>query len=517
MKKYLIVFGLMYSCFAKAQFNYPPAPAALVNITAAEYFIDTDPGFGGATPIPLSAATDIPALIAAVNLTGLTPGVHRLLVRSKDANGIWSITAAQTFENLQPSYTSVSSLVNITATEYFIDADPGFGAATAIPLSAATNIPALIAAINLTSITPGVHQLMVRSKDANGIWSITAASTFENLQPVYNNAPAVVNITSAEYFIDTDPGFGAATAIPLTPAVNVNNLLVSIDLTGTGTPGNKQLFIRSMDANGKWSLTNNAQFNNAVYIYPPTPIAPGNVTVMEYFFDTDPGFGNGTPISFTAAPDLNNFLFSADISSLSTGTHTLFIRSKQNPWSLVSASEFLKGNTVPVTLLNFSGTLASRDVLLKWVTSSEQNSSHFIVESSLDGIGYTAISTVVAVGNSSVQQQYDYTDVGVTADVVYYRLKQVDRDGQYKYSPVIRIRFTSGLDIVIVPNPVTSQLQLNGLKNGTAILVVDAAGRQVYKGQWNGTAISVSNWSKGVYTLQVQSEGTVVNRKFMKQ
>lgn len=436
MKKYIIIFGLLLGCMAKAQFNYPPVPPSLANITAAEYFIDTD---------------------------------------------------------------------------------PGFGAATAIPLTAATNIPALISSINLTGITPGVHQLMVRSKDANGNWSITASATFENLQPLYSNAPVVVNITSAEYFIDTDPGFGAATAIPLTPSVNVNNLLVSVDLTGTGAPGNKLLFMRSVDANGKWSLTNNAQFDNAVYIYPPTPIAPGNLMVMEYFFDTDPGFGNGTAVTFTSSPDLNNFLFSADISALATGTHTLFIRSKQNPWSLTAANEFMKNTPLPVSLLNFSGTLVGRDVLLKWITSSEQNSSHFIVERSLDGISYAAIGRVAAVGNSNVHQQYNYTDAGVSADMIYYRLKQVDRDGQYKNSPVLRIRFTGGLDVVITPNPVTSQLQLNGLKNGTVILVVDEAGRQVFKGQWNGVGIEVSQWAKGLYTLQMQTEGGLIKKKFIKQ
>jgi Secretion system C-terminal sorting domain len=436
MKKFIIVFGLLYGCIVQAQFNYPPAPPALVNITAAEYFIDTDPGFGSATSIPLSAATNIPALIAAVNLTG---------------------------------------------------------------------------------ITPGVHQLMLRSKDANGIWSITATSTFENLQPLYSSAPAVVNITSAEYFIDADPGFGLGTTVPLTPAVNINNLLVSIDLTGVGAPGNKLLFIRSIDANGKWSLTSNTQFNNAVYIYPPTPIASGNVMVMEYFFDTDPGFGNGTPVSFTSSPDLNNFLFSADISSLPIGTHTLFIRSKQNPWSLTVASEFSKSGPLPVTLLSFSGALVEKNVLLKWITSSEQNSSHFMIERSMDGIDYSSIGRVTAVGNSSVQQQYNYTDAGIMANMVYYRLKQVDIDGQYKYSPVIRIRLTGGLDVVIAPNPVTSQLQINGLKNGTHILIVDAAGRQVYNGQWNGIAIPVNHWAKGLYNLLVQSEAGAVNRKFIKQ
>lgn len=408
-------------------------------------------------------------------------------------------------------------VVNIAGVEYFIDTDPGFGLATPLSLTSATDIPALLASVDLTGITPGVHRLAIRSRDVNGYWSITSSHTFENLQPLYNDAPTLVNVTSAEYFVDADPGFGSGTTIPLTPSVNINSLLVTVDLTGTGAPGNKLLFLRSVDANGKWSLTSATQFNNTVYIYPPAPVVAGDVVVMEYFFDEDPGFGNGIPVSFTSAPDLNNFLFSADISSLPIGTHTLFIRSKQNPWSLVAASEFNKSATLPVTLLSFTGALSGNNAALKWITSTEQNSSHFIVERSTDGISYTAIGRVAAAGNSSTPKQYHLTDAGVTGDMLYYRLQQVDIDGRTKYSPVIRIRLSAGQDVVIAPNPVTSYLHLNGLSTGTRIWIVDAAGRPAYTGQWNGTSIPVSNWAKGIYTVQIQMAAGTITKKFIKQ
>lgn len=261
MKKMMIILGLLYGFVAQAQFDYPPAPPALTNITVAEYFIDFDPGFGAATPITVTAASNIPALIASINLTGLTPGVHLLYVRSRDANGNWSITATQ---------------------------------------------------------------------------------TFENLQPLYSNASTLANVTAAEYFINTDPGVGAGTSIPITPATNINNLLASIDLTGSGTPGNKLLFVRSMDANGKWSITNGIQFNNAIYIYPPAPAAPGNIIALEYYIDTDPGFGNATPLTVPAnSGDVNNYVANLNLGGgLTPGAHHLYIRSKQNPWSLTNVVEF---------------------------------------------------------------------------------------------------------------------------------------------------------------------------------
>jgi hypothetical protein len=67
---------------------YPPAPAAPLNIVKAEYFVDNDPGFGLATDIPLTPAPEITNLAPTIDISGLTPGAHYLVVNNYCKN-LW--------------------------------------------------------------------------------------------------------------------------------------------------------------------------------------------------------------------------------------------------------------------------------------------------------------------------------------------------------------------------------------------------------------------------------------------
>jgi hypothetical protein len=173
---------------------------------------------------------------------------------------------------------------------------------------------------------------------------------------------------------------------------------------------------------------------------------------------------------------------------------------------------------LPLTLTGFwANETSNSGVQLDWATAYEANTKLFDIEWGTDGVNFKLLATKKSAGNSSSNRNYNYLHQLPGSGNNYYRLKMTDIDGHYKYSPVIRIRLAGVPDILIMPNPITSQLKLNGVKTGTTILVIDAAGRQVYNGQWNGTTIPVSHWAKGMYTLQVQAEGSVINRKFMKQ
>ncbi|MBC7642343.1 MAG: T9SS type A sorting domain-containing protein [Flavobacterium sp.] len=147
---------------------------------------------------------------------------------------------------------------NITRIEYFINTDPGFGLGTALTgYTPSANVANLSANINLSLFTNGINTLYIRAKDANGQWSITNHFTFVK-DPLI--APVIAaNTIALEYFIDTDPGFALATAVPITPAQNISNFTFPANIA-TVTTGNHNLFIRAKDANGKWSLTNVLNF-----------------------------------------------------------------------------------------------------------------------------------------------------------------------------------------------------------------------------------------------------------------
>ncbi|MBP6431553.1 MAG: T9SS type A sorting domain-containing protein [Ferruginibacter sp.] len=305
---------------------------SLPNIVKAEYFIDTDPGFGLATNIPVAEATNISNQAVAVDLSAVSAGFHTVNFRSKDANGKWSITNPVSFYKI-----GLTSIPNIVKAEYFIDTDPGFGLATNIPVTAATNISNQAVAVDLSAVSAGFHTVNFRSKDANGKWSVTNPVSFYKL-----GLTSLPNIVKAEYFIDTDPGFGLATNIPVAAATNISNQAVAVDLSAVSA-GFHTVNFRSQDANGKWSVTNPVSF----YKIGLTSIP--NIVKAEYFIDTDPGFGLGKNIPVSASINIADQNVSVNIGTLQIGLHRLYIRSKDanGKWSITNVDTF-RTTTPPI-------------------------------------------------------------------------------------------------------------------------------------------------------------------------
>ncbi|HYF31926.1 MAG TPA: T9SS type A sorting domain-containing protein [Chitinophagaceae bacterium] len=121
--------------------------------------------------------------------------------------------------------------------------------------------------------------------------------------------------------------------------------------------------------------------------------------------------------------------------------------------------------TLPLVLKNFNASLNNKKVNLDWVTGHEKDLSHFVVERSTNGIDYTDAGVVFAAGNSTAVQQYNFSEVLNTGSkgVVYYRLKMMDSQKRYQYSPVRIIRMGDAATQVTVqayPNPVINELRI---------------------------------------------------------
>ena len=92
---------------------------------------------------------------------------------------------------------------------------------------------------------------------------------------------------------------------------------------------------------------------------------------------------------------------------------------------------------LPVELSTFNGTIQEKNNYLFWVTSSEQNTSHFNLQKSRDGETWTTITTLNAAGNSTNQIDYNVTDYKVEPIINYYRLQQYDLNGVYEtFGPI---------------------------------------------------------------------------------
>ncbi len=237
------------------------------NIAKAEYFFDTDPGFGNGFDIPFPAAPDTTQNFTA-DLSGLTNGLHILFVRVRDVNGSWSLSYSKTFLR-----EAVSASANINKAEYFFDTDPGFGNGSNIPISPSQS-PDTSFTADLSALTNGLHILFVRVRDVNGSWSLSYSKTFLR-EAVSTSA----NIAKAEYFFDTDPGFGAGTNIPISSSADITSNFTA-DLTGL-TNGLHILFVRSRDVNGSWSLSYSKPFLKEAAGPSDTP---PNIASLEYYF-----------------------------------------------------------------------------------------------------------------------------------------------------------------------------------------------------------------------------------------
>jgi hypothetical protein len=215
----------------------------------------------------------------------------------------------------------------ISRVEYFFDApDPGFGKGTSISVTNAVDIKNQTASLSTSSLANGLHTLFVRSQNSAGKWSVTNGVLF------LKRDDQLHNITKVEYFIDNEPGFGNGTAIPISPSSNISQNAV-IDIQSIA-PGYHSLFIRSMNAIGNWSITNQSAF----LVVSKSSI----ISAAEYFIDTDPGIGKATPIAFNAADSLANFAVPVNITGLSAGKHIFLLRTRDTNgnWSITNNKEF---------------------------------------------------------------------------------------------------------------------------------------------------------------------------------
>mgnify|MGYP001420711826 FL=1 len=301
------------------------------DLTKIEYFFDSDPGFGNGTNVPFTPGGHISNLSFAIDITPLTPGFHNLFIRTRNDQGIWSLTSQKSFMKI-PAETGT---YEITAIEYFFDSDPGLGMGTNIPFTPSAQVEINDFVIDLTSLSPGFHKLMVRAKNQEGIWSLTNSWSLYKV----SFADTTPYMVAAEYFMNSDPGFGQGT--PITVAGNLANLEtdVVIDISGLN-PGINKLYVRTKDATGRWGQTNMRVF----YKQQVTDTLP-DIVFAEYFVDSDPGFGQGINVPIPApSPHLTDLTFEVDQSQLIMGNHQLFVRTRDENghWSQTQLDVFCR-------------------------------------------------------------------------------------------------------------------------------------------------------------------------------
>ena len=174
---------------------------------------------------------------------------------------------------------------------------------------------------------------------------------------------------------------------------------------------------------------------------------------------------------------------------------------------------------LPMELLDFKATLEESSVVLNWATASETNTSYFIVERSHDAVSWETISKIEGAGNSQNLKTYSIYDSSPLENISYYRLKQVDINGNYTYSKIESISLNKNETFIIYPNPNTDGiLKINAINsNQSQIKLIDALGRIIYERYLNSSyaELDLTAFEKGVYVLLITNESTSFNKKII--
>ncbi len=185
---------------------------------------------------------------------------------------------------------------------------------------------------------------------------------------------------------------------------------------------------------------------------------------------------------------------------------------------------------LPVELVSFTSTynMEQRSVNLNWSTASERNSDYFAVERSVDGIVFEEMDKVKAARTSSKLKDYKYTDKNpFPGEINYYRLRQVDLTGEFKYSNIeaVAINDPKG-QFNIYPNPTNGNAEIlyhTAYESDYHIKIYDYTAKLVLSHHFksvpgkNIIPLDLNGFSKGVYFVTLQGNGDMIKTSFIRE
>ena len=185
--------------------------------------------------------------------------------------------------------------------------------------------------------------------------------------------------------------------------------------------------------------------------------------------------------------------------------------------------------TLPLLVISFNGKLVDNKANLVWKVENEQQVDKYIIERSNDGVNFDPVA--IRLSGNSGSATYTYTDDVSSYDypVVYYRIMQVNNNGQYFYTRVILFNLVREIKLApsVYPNPVMDMLTVSIpslSRQQTTVIISDASGKTVMvkkveleKGENKMVMDGVERLSKGLYLIQIRTADISTNIKIIKQ
>lgn len=175
-------------------------------------------------------------------------------------------------------------------------------------------------------------------------------------------------------------------------------------------------------------------------------------------------------------------------------------------------------SVLPVRLVNFTAKPVNNNVQLQWTVTNEINIAGYEVQFSKDGRTFNKIGNILPGDLHTPEKTYSFLHTGAINGKNYYRLKIIDNDGRFTYSP-IRIVILGSDAVLVYPNPFHSQLNIVNSNGGTAtVRLLDLTGKQLLQQTFEAsTVLNVNNLASGIYVVQVNNGINIRSFKVYKQ
>lgn len=180
-----------------------------------------------------------------------------------------------------------------------------------------------------------------------------------------------------------------------------------------------------------------------------------------------------------------------------------------------TSGAFITGVPLPLKWVDIKAVLNNRNVDLHWTTVDEKNNSHFEIECSSDGNDWKNIATVKASNIANQLNSYTYSYPVPGKGIYYYRVKQIDLNGEYSYSSLAYVRFDEIIRLSVYPNPASEfvNVQIEDLTLIKSVVLMNMNGQVMTEITEPNAQIRIDtkHYAKGQYTLSITGTDGIVS------
>ncbi len=335
----------------------------------------------------------------------------------------------------------------------------------------------------------------------NGVFSITASGA-----DIWNRADAFHYVYQNVITNETE------LTIRVASIKNTNaNAKTGVMFRQNLDPGSPYVFLSITPSNQIFMQKRTVQRDNSVNIGSPiSQSAPYWLRI----------YNTGNDYQFWTSPDGNNFTQLGGTVTMSLGPNAyvgIAYTTHNNAvldTTLVDGVTLRLGGVLSVNLIDFNAkNVNDKSALLNWTTTAEINNDRFEIERSTSNTNFETIGSVAGNGTTSKSHAYTFTDNDPEDGTNYYRIKQIDKNGNISYSSIVSVRFNFR-KIEIFPNPAHDKIYIrnnNKFSNqqNLKIQLLDFSGKVLYNQVSKSNIDNIitvnipAKFSNGMYLIMV--------------